>query len=306
MSGIKVRDIHHARFQSPDLDVAQEFLEEFGLVVAERTSDRLYMRGTDPAPYVHVTELGEAKFLGLAFQADSAEDLATVATGEGTSIEDIDAPGGGQRVRLNDPDGFRIDVVHGVADAEALEIVPAEPLNTGSLRVREGDVKRVPGGSSQVKRLGHSVLRVTHFADSWKWYADRFGFLPTDDVVAGPDETVLGRFMRCDRGEDYTDHHTMLLLGTGQPEFDHVAFEVEGLDDLMSGHDILRDAKRNHVAGIGRHILGSQIYDYWSDPWGRTHEHYTDGDRVDVHHPHGKAGPEVALGTQWGTFGPPA
>lgn len=24
--------------------------------------------------------------------------------------------------------------------------------------------------------------------------------------------------------------------------------------------------------------LGSQIFDYWSDPWGAHHEHYCDGD----------------------------
>jgi hypothetical protein len=29
---------------------------------------------------------------------------------------------------------------------------------------------------------------------------------------------------------------------------------------------------------MGRHILGSQIFDYWQDPWGDKHEHYCDGD----------------------------
>jgi len=306
MSGIKIKDIHHPRFQAPDLDEAQKFLEEFGMVLAERTSDRLYMRGTDTAPYLHVTELGEAAFLGLAFEADSAEDLATLAAEEGAPVEDIDAPGGGQRVRLKDPNGFDVDVVHGIAPSGPLDVVLAEPLNTGSLRVREGDVKRVPGGPSQVKRMGHAVLKVADYAMTLKWLQDRFGMIQSDDVVVGPDEVVVASFLRCDRGEDYTDHHTLLTLGTGEPDFDHVAYEVEGLDDLMSGHDVLRDAGRKHVAGIGRHILGSQIYDYWSDPWGRTHEHFTDGDRLDLNHPHGKWGAEIALGTQWGTFGPPA
>lgn len=30
--------------------------------------------------------------------------------------------------------------------------------------------------------------------------------------------------------------------------------------------------------GVGRHILGSQVFDYWQDPWGDKHEHYCDGD----------------------------
>ena len=37
-----------------------------------------------------------------------------------------------------------------------------------------------------------------------------------------------------------------------------------------------------HEWGIGRHLLGSQMYDYWRDPHGFTHEHWTDGDLIDA------------------------
>ena len=33
-----------------------------------------------------------------------------------------------------------------------------------------------------------------------------------------------------------------------------------------------------HEWGIGRHLLGSQLYDYWRDPAGFILEHWTDGD----------------------------
>ena len=29
-------------------------------------------------------------------------------------------------------------------------------------------------------------------------------------------------------------------------------------------------------------MLGSQIFDYWRDPWGHTVEHWTDGDLLDA------------------------
>ena len=32
--------------------------------------------------------------------------------------------------------------------------------------------------------------------------------------------------------------------------------------------------------GVGRHVLGSHIYDYWHDPYGHVHEHMSDGDRM--------------------------
>ncbi|MDT7685064.1 MAG: hypothetical protein QOG57_5374, partial [Pseudonocardiales bacterium] len=33
--------------------------------------------------------------------------------------------------------------------------------------------------------------------------------------------------------------------------------------------------------GIGRHVEGSQIFDYWRDPDGFLVEHFTDGDMFD-------------------------
>jgi hypothetical protein len=36
--------------------------------------------------------------------------------------------------------------------------------------------------------------------------------------------------------------------------------------------------------GIGRHVLGSQLFDYWFDPDGMEFEHYTDGDVFTADH----------------------
>ena len=112
----KVADIAFGRLQSPDLDLAEEFLTDFGFVRAERTPKALYMRGTDGAHHLHVTHLGAPKFIGFAFYARNEEELERLARVEGASpVEAIDEPGGGKRVRLKDPHGFEIEVVHGIA-----------------------------------------------------------------------------------------------------------------------------------------------------------------------------------------------
>jgi catechol 2,3-dioxygenase-like lactoylglutathione lyase family enzyme len=160
----------------------------------------------------------------------------------------------------------------------------------------------VPAGPAAVKRLGHVVLQVSDFHQSEAWYKSRFGFLTSDEVRAG--ERVLTAFLRCDRGAEYTDHHTFLCLGLGQARFDHAAFEVEDVDAVMTGHDHLAGAGWRHHAGIGRHVLGSQVFDYWKDPWDRVLEHFTDGDLLNVEHPTGYHEPPVLLGTQWGVFMP--
>jgi hypothetical protein len=58
MPVVKVADFLWGRLRSPDLDQAEEFLTDFGLVRVARTKDKLFMRGTDPVHHIHVTELG--------------------------------------------------------------------------------------------------------------------------------------------------------------------------------------------------------------------------------------------------------
>jgi catechol 2,3-dioxygenase-like lactoylglutathione lyase family enzyme len=301
---IKVRDVAYVRFGAPDLDAMERFLTDFGLVVTAREPDRLFVRATDPEPYVHVTERGEAGFRGVAFEAGSAEDLVAAAKLPGASpVEKIDAPGGGQRVRFTDPDGFAVEVVHGRELLAPLPVRGAAPLNRGSEQLRQGTLQRVDAGPSCVKRIGHAVVRVSDFEKSEAWYKSRFGFVTSDEVYLGDPKNVVTAFMRCDLGEEYSDHHTFLCVGLGEPGFDHAAFEVEDIDAVMVGHDHLEKAGYAHHAGIGRHVLGSQVFDYWKDPWGHVLEHFTDGDLLNRHHPTGSFDPGTALGTQWGKFG---
>jgi catechol 2,3-dioxygenase-like lactoylglutathione lyase family enzyme len=283
---IKVREIAFVRFGAPDLDAMERFLTDFGLVVHAREAGRIFARASDPAPYVHVTERGDAGFRGVAFEAASAEDLAAAARLDGASpVEKIDAPGAGQRVRFTDPDGYAVEVVHGRERLAPLPVRSAAPLNRGSERLRHGRLQRVAAGPSSVKRLGHAVLRVSDFRRSEAWYKSRFGLLSSDEVYLGDPQNVVTAFLRCDRGDAYTDHHTFLCVGIGPVGFDHLA-----------------KAGYQHHAGVGRHVLGSQVFDYWRDPWGHVLEHFTDGDLLNREHETGHYDPGTALGTQWGKF----
>src|SRR5215469_11494125 len=130
MAWVKARDIAYGRLRSPDLDVAEEFLTRFGLRRAARTDKALYMRGTDPTHHIHVTEKGDPKFVGLAYHVDSEDDLKRLAKAPGaTGIETLDEPGGGKRVRLTEPNGYRIEVVHGIAAVAAIA-TKRQKLNT--------------------------------------------------------------------------------------------------------------------------------------------------------------------------------
>ena len=303
---IKVEDIAFARFRAPDLDLAARFCEDFGFVTAHRDATHLYSRGSDPSPWIHLFEKGDPGFAGVGFEAASAADLEAAAGMDGASaIEELDGPGGGRRVRFTDPDGFPVEVVHGRTPAEALPTQRALPYNTGREQPRKNQLQRVERGPCRVKRLGHCVVRCTDYDTSAAWYTSRFGFLPSDQVaLPGTDKLILS-FFRCDRGDVPVDHHTFLCIGAGEPGFDHTAYEVEDIDAVMLGHEHLMAAGGyEHHAGIGRHVLGSQVFDYWRDPWGHVHEHFTDGDLLDASVKPGQMDPATALGTQWGRFGP--
>ncbi|MFM1961086.1 MAG: hypothetical protein RL588_2603 [Pseudomonadota bacterium] len=304
MSLIRIEDISHVRFTAPDLDEMERFLVSFGLTPFRDDAGRLLGRGSGGAPFLHMTEPGAPGFAAIGFRAASLEDLGVLAAAEGARVEDFDAPGGGSVVRLTDPDGFQVEVVAGQAFQAPEAAAPEAVRNTASGRPRVSSRVQVQAGPSRVVRLGHAVLEVSDFRVSEAWYKARFGLLTSDEIEAAPG-MAIGAFFRCDRGETPTDHHTLFLLqGPGGARFNHAAFEVENLDDLMRGHAHLKADGRKAAWGVGRHILGSQVFDYWKDPWGHELEHWTDGDLFTASDAPGKASFTDLLGVQWGAAHP--
>jgi catechol 2,3-dioxygenase-like lactoylglutathione lyase family enzyme len=276
---IKAYDLAYGRLRAPDLDREEAFLTDFGLIRAERTKNALYMRGTDPAHHLHVTELGEPRYVGIAVHARSLEDLEKVSRVAGASkVEDIDEPGGGKRVRLTDPDGFQVEVIHGMQMLPAIQVSrPAVNSGTDKYR-RKGELFRVPRGPSQVKRFGHFVVMSKNFEKTLGWYRDTLGFRCSDEFYAEQKTNIVGSFNRLDRGDDYVDHHAFFCIRGDKSGLNHLSFEARDMDDIMIGHEHLKAKGYDHMWGIGRHLIGSQVFDYWADPWGRVHEHWADTD----------------------------
>jgi catechol 2,3-dioxygenase-like lactoylglutathione lyase family enzyme len=263
------------------------------------------MRGSGPAPFVHATEQGEAGFAGLAFRANSVSDLEKLAKSEDTKVEALDVPGGGKAVRLTDPDGFSVEIVAGQQLAASSQFAPREPWNEDAAHPRQRKTKRIVAGASHVARLGHCVLNVSNFRNSEAWYKEKFGLITSDEIELQPDFSI-GAFLRCDRGDKPADHHTLFLLQAPKGKgFNHAAFEVRDLDDLMLGHTHLKNKGAHAEWGVGRHVLGSQVFDYWRDPWGHTLEHWTDGDLFTAADGSNKASLPDLLGVQWGPSAPP-
>ena len=304
MPVVKVSDLAFIRLRAPDLGLAEKFGLDFGMTTVERTPTALYMRGTDPDPFIHVTHLGEPKLLSSAWDVDSVDDLTRLAKTEGASgIETIDEPGGGKRVRLVDPLGYEVEFVCERAKSAPLPVTPVD-LNLGWDGLRRTSIQRFPKRPSQVKRIAHFVLTTPDVKKVLYWYREHLGFVRSEDIYQGEPDNIIGSFNRTDRGEEYVDHHVFFCRYGPASGLNHVSFEVQDIDDLMLGHDHLRAGDYRHMWGVGRHFLGSQIFDYWCDPWGRVHEHWTDSDRLNVHGGEGLLSREQAYKSQWGPLAP--
>jgi catechol 2,3-dioxygenase-like lactoylglutathione lyase family enzyme len=305
MSIVTADDVAFVRFTAPEPSTMRAFLLDFGMLDASAGDGRLFMRGYGTAPFVHATEAGPPGFAGFGIRLNSVADLHRLAQAEAAQVESLDAPGGGFCVRLTDPDGFQVEAVAGQTPSEPRPAVRHIVWNQGGTYPRTSEVRRVEQGPSHVLRLGHVVLGVGSFRKSEAWYKERFGFVTSDEIQPAPG-VAIGAFLRCDRGEQPCDHHTLFLLqARGKPHFMHSAFEVADFDDLMAGHEHLKSQNRTAAWGVGRHYLGSQIFDYWRDPWGHEIEHWTDGDKLLTRDGGGVASIEELMNVQWGMKMPP-
>lgn len=267
-----ISGMSYVRLSAPDLGVMQAFLEDFGMMLVHRDAQRLYMRGIGEDPFLHVTELGEPGAISFAYELRDPDLLKEAAKLPGaTSVETMDSPGGGKRVRLQDPNGFWLELVTG---RERIAALPRRVL----IRGEDGESRTL--GSARVVRIAHTAYMTPNLPQMIEWFQHTFGLIPTDELVVGSPDNMIGQFNRVDLGDQPVDHHVVFLLRGQRPGMHHVSFQVEGVDDIFFGFDHMMHKSHDHVRGIGRHALGSQIFDYWMSPYNQMHEHWISHERM--------------------------
>ncbi|WP_405778919.1 VOC family protein [Streptomyces sp. NBC_01378] len=300
---IKAADLAWLEFEKPDLDQAEVFARDFGFAIAARTEGELWLRGTFAGSPCMVIRRGRAsRFIGPAFRAAERADLDRLARATGSTVRVIGVPGGGQSVALLDPSGLPVRVVHCVEQLPALPEQEPLILNFGSDHRRTNATQRPPREPSRIQRLGHVVLETRVFARTLDWYLDTLGMIVSDflflDGQRGRGPTMA--FIRCDQGSVAVDHHTLALhLGPGTG-YVHSAYQVTDLDAIGAGGKYLTERGYQRSWGIGRHIQGSQLFDYWRDPDHFMLEHFADGDLFSCDLEPGWAPMSASGLAQWG------
>jgi len=283
---VAVLDIKYVVFGHRDVGAAERFYHDFGLVTAGRTEDRVFLRGAGEDPYVYVAEASDRPGLRvIGMEARSFADLEEAARfPESGPIETISWPGGGRRVRLSSPEGLQFEIVHGIAPVAPLPMRDPLAFNHAREKARLGNWQRANQEPAAVLRLGHVALTTADYRRSAEWLESRLGMRPSDILFDGTPDNALGGFFHCAGGGGWTDHHTIALFPARAANVHHSSFEVQDVDAQFLGHQFLRSRGWQPLWGVGRHILGSQIFDYWFDPSGNVVEHFTDGDLVGEDH----------------------
>lgn len=297
----KVNGLASIRLSRPDLNQAVAFFSDFGLNCLHNDGNLALLRGTGDRTASVIIERGPARYLGLSLTVESAADLERLALAHGVSVVDNLPQLGGRKVVLRDPDNLTIEVIQGWTPLPELMHSVAVPVNRPGATPRINHTVRLDfAHPPRIHKLGHTVIGVTNFVRSLTWYQQNFGLIVSDFQMLADDPVPVVAFMRCDCGDTPTDHHTLAMGAAVEIGHLHTAFELPDLDAVVAAGELLRQRGYRHTWGIGRHILGSQIFDYWRDAQGDMFEHYADGDLFDTSVPTGYHRFDGEALHQWG------
>ncbi|KAF3939220.1 hypothetical protein ABW19_dt0209039 [Dactylella cylindrospora] len=316
---VRIVRLSHMRYRHPAEKIEEQiqFLKDFGMELVKQTDDKIWFGGYGIDQYVYYTEIGnegeEKKFLGGTWEVESRDDLERAAKLGNTEIFELtDAPGGGSMVTVIDPEGYPVNFIHGATPRPEPTKKPAEPLqvNDEFSKPRRGAFQRFQPGPAAIHKLGHYGCTVHNFERQFRWYTTHFNLVPSDLIYILDEQgnkIDITSFIHIDRGQAYTDHHSFFISLAKNQHVHHSSYEVHDYDNQNMGHHWLKQKGYKPVWGVGRHRLGSQIFDYWWDPNGFMVEHYIDGDLVNedtptARHPAGEDSLAVWSDPVPGTF----
>jgi 2,3-dihydroxybiphenyl 1,2-dioxygenase len=198
---------------------------------------------SDDVSYVGFEISDAATALRLSRELASADVEAKLLTPAEAKARGVE---GG--IRVKDPDGLDVELVHGPALAQSAFKSPA-------------GVTFVTGAMG----LGHVVLSTAHIDRSLEFYR-RLGFSVSDYInvklAPGLDANVV--FMHCN-----PRHHTVALLPVPTPKrLNHLMLQVSTVDEVLAAYYRAIKEKIPIARHMGRHINDHMLSFYATTPSG--------------------------------------
>ena len=267
-----ISGLHHYALEVPDLAVAEDFLQDFGLETGEKDGALIARCPGRDQEQVRLVPAQAKRLHHVSFtvRPGTLDTLRDSLDRAGTPV--IEPPRGAPEHGLwvRDPDGTAVQLL----DEEPAPARPAQEVlvNIGGSRQRIG-VAQWQQATDDVlpRRLGHTLLFTAQSQQMTDFYTQVLG-LAVSDRIRG-----LVTFLNAGPG----DHHIFGFIASSHPGFHHASFEVPSIDAIAIGADRMHAKGREAGWGLGRHTIGSNFFHYNPDPWGSWIEWFSDIDQID-------------------------
>lgn len=276
----------------PTVDDTAAFLREFGL-----HDDDGGLATRDGGRQVELVHGPTRRLLRLGVGAHDGDDIARLAARVRAWSDDavVDERAGDDPVLMvREPaTGLLVEVTVAPPLADGVAPPPVNaPGGVVARRDRPTDSVLADGGV-EVSNLTHLVYGSPDQPTTLGFFTEALGFEVSDEVPG------IIAFARC--GEV---HHNLAVQAAPVAYVHHIAFEVDGVDEVVRGGTamVAADPERQ-VWGVGRHAIGWNWFWYLREPSGTFIEYAADIDRIsrqDLYRPKEWSGHEFIY-----SFGPP-
>ncbi len=267
---LAVHSLDHCHMAVPDLKIAHNFYDAFGLDVREEGGGlSLYTQGSSHR-WVSISEGLTKKFGYFSFGLfeDDFELFAKRLQDLGVPRIDPPKPLESNGVWFRDQDGNLIEAT--IADKTSPNSKSSFGVSSSPGGER-GAPYRSTAGRSWPRRLSHALLFTPGVERAIDFYSRVLGLRLSDrssDVIA---------FMH---GVHGSDHHMVAFAKSGAPGHHHYSWDVGSINDIGLGAMHMLEHGYDRGWGLGRHVLGSNYFHYVRDPWGSYSEYSADIDYV--------------------------
>jgi catechol 2,3-dioxygenase-like lactoylglutathione lyase family enzyme len=257
-----VHSIDHFALAVPGLNEEERFLTAFGLRV-DAQQGQLHLRAADGdhvwAKVIH----GERKklvYVSLGCYESDLEAIRQQVASAGGVFEPAHAAGDDEGFWFRDPDQnlFQVKVA---AKTQPDAKCPMADLNIPS-NVRGAPARSV-ARKARPTRLSHMALFSSNVTQSLAFHTQALGVKLADrsgDIIAFT------------YGRHGSDHHLLAFLTGGGGGLHHSSWDVPSVEDCGLGNTQLRAAGYDRHWGPGRHVLGSNYFNYAKDSFGQWWE----------------------------------
>lgn len=254
----------------PSVEATSSFLAQFGL---HDEGDGVFAT-RDGGRQVEVVSGARRSLRRLGLGAADGDDVARLAArirswDDGVAVDET--TGDDPSLRVREPvTGLEIEITVAppIADGPTPPAVNA-PGHTVERVDRPSDAV-MDTGPIAVSNLTHLVYGSTDQPATVRFLTEALGFEISDEVPG------IIAFTRC--GEV---HHNLAVQAAPVAFMHHLAFEVDGVDEVVRGGMAMVEADPDrHLWGVGRHAIGSNWFWYLREPGGNFIEYAADIDRI--------------------------